>query len=279
MRRLLYSFVGALIALALVCLAAPDESAAATAPSGDLPDWHQVWVDNFSASLPVGSFTGCNSSARRCTGLAGSPEYNQIWAYPDGWRNGYNTGTYAPTRTISEQNGLLDLYLHTEGDTDLIAAPVPVINGPGAKGGLLYGRYAIRFKATPTFPSDPCYKTAWLLWPDSEVWPRDGEVDFPEGRLNGTIGGFVHFQDGTSASDQYAAPNTGVAYTAWHTATTVWRRSSVRFLLDGAVVGETKTRIPNTPMHWVIQTESSCVPAATTSGHVKIDWATAYSAK
>jgi len=46
----------------------------------------------------------------------------------------------------------------------------------GKEGGLLYGRYAIHFKADPV----PGYKTSWLLWPDSEKWPQDGEIDFPE---------------------------------------------------------------------------------------------------
>ena len=61
------------------------------------------------------------------------------------------------------------------------------------------------------------YKTAWLLWPRSEVWPRDGEIDFPEGDLDSTIHGFVHRQGATSGSDQYAV-STSATYTSWHTA-------------------------------------------------------------
>lgn len=31
-------------------------------------------------------------------------------------------------------------------------------------------------------------------WPDDEIWPLNGEVDFPEGGLNGTIDAFMHHQ-------------------------------------------------------------------------------------
>jgi beta-glucanase (GH16 family) len=154
----------------------------------------------------------------------------------------------------------------------MVSAPQPIL--PGASPpwrGRLYGRYAVRFKA----PALPCYKTAWLLWPDSGVWPRDGEIDFPEGGLAHTIGGFVHFRNGTSDSDQYAM-HTGASYTNWHTAVIAWRPGYVRFRLDGPIVGETRTRIPNKRMHWVLQTETSCPPAAATAGHVRIDWVAVY---
>ena len=39
------------------------------------------------------------------------------------------------------------------------------------------------------------YKVAWLLWPKSGVWPRDGEIDFPEADLIGTISAFMHRQN------------------------------------------------------------------------------------
>jgi len=110
----------------------------------------------------------------------------------------------------------------------------------------------IRFRADAV----PGYKTAWLLWPDSEDWPSDGEIDFPEGDLSGTIGGFVHYRGGVSGSDQ-AAFATNATYTGWHTAIITWLPSGVTFRLDGKTVGTTTTRIPNTPMHWVIQTETS----------------------
>jgi hypothetical protein len=52
----------------------------------------------------------------------------------------------------------------------------------------------------------------------------------------------------------------------------------VRLLLDGAEVGRTTERIPNTPMHWVLQTETSLKVSTpnSTRGNVQIDWVAAW---
>jgi beta-glucanase (GH16 family) len=144
--------------------------------------------------------------------------------------------------------------------------------GPG--GGLTYGRYAVRFRADPL----PRYKTAWLLWPDSERW-SDGEIDFPEGNLDGRINAFMHHRGNPTAQEAYS---TTATYPTWHTAVIEWTPQSVRFLLDGQVVGnDTVTQfIPNTPMHWVLQTETDTdpgrPPADSTAGNVQIDWVTVH---
>src|ERR1035437_1182242 len=223
-------------------------------PTGDIPGWHQVFSDNFTQNVPLGTFPAAVAST---------------WgnSYPDGWLDTSKAGTYMPSQVVSFQNGVMDLYLHTAGGVHMVAAPVPTLPT------MTYGRYVIRFKSD----SIPGYKTAWLLWPNSEVWPRDGEIDFPEGALNDTIGGFVHYQGATSGSDQYAMPNTGVAFTSWHTAMIDWLPTGVTFYLDGNVVGKTTSRVPNTPMHWVIQTETDGgAPPASSAGHVQIDWVTVY---
>ena len=67
---------------------------------------------------------------------------------------------------------------------------------------------------------------------------------------------------------------------SWHTTTTEWTPSAVTFYLDGQMIGQSTSRIPNTPMHWVIQTETSTwapAPSDTTAGNVQIDWVAVYS--
>jgi beta-glucanase (GH16 family) len=246
-------------------------------PVGDLPGWHQVFTDDFTVTAPLGSFSGCStttSTTSTCSGLpAGVKE--KWWAYPDGWHDTTKNGTYYPSKVLSIGNGVLDMYLHTENGVHMVSAPVPRIPGAvGAEGGLLYGRYTMRFKADPLHG----YKTAWLLWPDSEIWPQDGEIDFPEGNLDGSFCAYMHHQGGTSGSDQdeYC---TSATYTSWHTATIEWLPSSVTFLLDGVVIGKSTSAIPDTPMHMVLQTETSTdgtVPADSTAGHVHVDWFAAY---
>ena len=63
----------------------------------------------------------------------------------------------------------------------------PKITGPSADRNQFYGWYEVRFRTGAT----DGYKLAWLLWPKSSVWPREGEIDFPEGDLVGSIGASV----------------------------------------------------------------------------------------
>jgi beta-glucanase (GH16 family) len=256
-------------------------------PIGDVPGWHQVFADNFAnENVPLGGFSGCSwptgapITQVHCAGLAAHPTVEAKWfAYPDGWSDTTGNGTYYPSKVISIQNGLMNLHIHTETIRGVIqhmvSAPVPKIPlGSGSLGGLLYGRYSVRFRADSLHG----YKTAWLLWPDSNIWPQGGEIDFPEANLDGAIVAFMHHRNATSGSEQDAYP-TSVTYNSWHTATIEWAPTSCRFTLDGSVIGTSSSLIPNVPMHWVLQTETALdgsVPDNATAGDVQIAWVVAY---
>jgi hypothetical protein len=231
-------------------------------PTGDIPGWHQVFADNFSQNVPVGSFPSAVAST---------------WgnSYPDGWLDTSKNGTYMPTKVVSISGGMMNLYLHTEAGVHMVAAAVPTIPGAtGSDGGLLYGRYVMRFRADAV----PGYKLAMLLWPDSNVWPADGEIDFPESDLTGNIFGVLHYQGGTSATDE-GVVFTGVAPGGWHVAALSWLPSGVTFQLDGRTVYTSTTRVPDTPMHLVIQTETATsgpAPSDSANGKVQINWLTVY---
>ncbi|MGH2520706.1 MAG: glycoside hydrolase family 16 protein, partial [Chloroflexota bacterium] len=242
-------------------ISAPAGPSGQAMPVGDIPGWHQVFADDFTADVPLGSFPSA---------VAGK------WsAYPDGWKDTSRNGTYMPSQVLSEHNGLLDMYIHTANGVHMVSAPEPKIPGAtGAEGGLRYGRYAVRFRADAI----PGYKTAWLLWPDSENWPGAGEIDFPEGNLSGTMCAYMHHLYASSGGDQDAYC-TGASYTGWHTAVTEWTPGSVRFFLDGRLLGTSTSRIPSSPMHWVLQTEtntSGTAPGASAAGHVLVDWVSVY---
>jgi hypothetical protein len=228
-------------------------------PVGDIPGWHQVFTDNLTTDVPLGSFPSAVSSK---------------WGdYADGSHDTSGRGTYMPSKVVSVQNGVMNLYIHTENGVHMVAVPYPRIPGATSHNGQLYGRYAIRFRADPL----QGYKTAFLLWPDSDAWPGDGEIDFPEGDLAGTMSAFMHHQGATSGSDQDAYDTT-TGYSSWHTAVIEWGPSATRFILDGTTIGTSTSGIPNTPMHWVLQTEtrSSVVPSDSTAGNVQIDWVAVY---
>jgi hypothetical protein len=259
-------------ALSAVAVASAPSPSGVPIPLGDLPGWQQIFTDDFATSVPLGGFSNCDAYWHQCFGLP-SDVRAKWFAFPDGWKDSY-VGTYMPSKVMSIQSGLMNLYLHSENGVRLVSAPQPIIpGGSGSQGGLLYGRYAIRFRADQLAG----YKTSWMLWPDSEVWPRDGEIDFPEGDLAGTqwstMYAFVHHQGATSNSDQdwYGS---GVPYGNWHTAIIEWLPSRVTFILDGQTIGTSTSRIPNTPMHWVLQTPTtaSFLAALSTAGNVQIDW-------
>jgi hypothetical protein len=228
----------------------PDDS---SMPVGDLPGWRQVFTEDFDQDVPLGSFPGDVYGAR--------------WGGYEGIQDTAEQGTYSNRRVVSVRDGVLDMYLRTEGDTPLVAAPTPHVDGQW--GGQLYGRYSVRFRADPV----DGYKTAWLLWPDSNEW-AEGEIDFPEGELDGEMyaanlkvghpGVFDLKTDGLAS------------YQSWHIATTEWTPDGVTFYLDGEKVGFSDVS-PSTPMHWVLQTETAFdKPPVSSAGHVEVDWVTVY---
>jgi hypothetical protein len=225
-----------------------------SAPVGDLPGWKQIFVDDFGSAVPLGSFPVSSNGRWSSYG----------WGARDTSRN----GIYSTPRVVSVANGVLRKHLHYADGDYHVAALMPVLPGGGVN--QLYGRYAVRFRADAV----EGYKVAWLLWPQSERWPADGEIDFPEGDLTGSMCAFMHRTGATSGSDQDAYCTT-TGFRDWHTAVIEWAPGSVRFLLDGRLIGHSTSRIPNTPMRWVLQTETRLgggPPPPSAAGNVEIDW-------
>jgi len=232
-------------------------------PKGNLRGWHQVFADDFTQSVPVGQFP--SAVIRTWFGT-----------YRDGTLDTARTGAYMPSQVVSIGHGLLNIHLHSSGGRPLGAALVPTIPGAtGSDGGQLYGRYVVRFRTDPVRG----YKMAILLWPDSGVWPRDGEIDFPEANLSSNIWAHVHHQNGTSGNDETGFQTRVMYARGWHTAAINWLPGQVTLQLDGRTVGTTRNRIPDTPMHLVIQAETATdgtVPSPSAAGNFQIDWLVVY---
>lgn len=231
-----------------------------TMPVGDRDGWRQVFTDDFTTDVKLGHFPGAVAAKW------------DVYASPI--KDTFGHGTYSPGRVVSVDNGVLNEHIHSEHGVFMVAALLPQV--PGSKRqGQTYGRYAVRFKTDRI----EGYKLAWLLWPDSRVWPRDGEIDFPERNLvSDSVLGFVHHQGARRGSDQ-ASASAPFDSTKWHTAIIEWSPNLVVFSLDGGVIDRITERVPNTPMHWVIQTETtltSTVPPVSAAGNVQIDWVAAW---
>jgi hypothetical protein len=213
------------LAVALVVTAT---SSAWNSASADA-QWRPLLQQDFSANIPVGGFPGAAFDA------------NWI-VYPDGWRDSSGVGMYAPSKVLSTAGGHLRFNLRFDGTNFLGAAVLAK-----ATKGQRFGRYTIRWRADPVSG----YGLAFLLWPDSDHWPADGEIDFPEGALDSTIKAFAHHASGDGSQDQF---DTGKSMQDWHTSVIEWLPKSVTFYLDGAVVGRSTTGVPQYPMHLVLQT-------------------------
>lgn len=225
-------------------------------PVGDLTNWKQVFTDDFTTPLARGSFPG---------------SYASKWTSYDGFYDTFKTGYYSNS-SISMHDGAMDLYLRTENGRATVAAPVPVV-GTAWKG-QTYGRYSVRFKSDKL----PGYKAAWLLWSEDDDWGK-GEIDFPEGNLDGTIWGFNHCVGNPMLNCYWV--DAKASFSDWHTATIEWSPGKLSYILDGVTLGTATNSVPTTPMKWILQTESngSGAPSSSVAGSVLIDWVTIYSWK
>lgn len=252
-RRWLLALVAVLVAVTTIGVVVIVRGSSSSMPVGDLPGWRQVFADDFDQDVPLGSFPGS--------------AYRSRWIGYEGLPDTSGAGRYSNDRVVSVSDGIMDMYLRTEDGVPLVAAPSPLVDGKW--GGQTYGRYSVRFRADAV----EGYKTAWLLWPDSDKWAH-GEVDFPEGPLDGSMyaANLCVGQPGTFC---YKSGDLAT-FTEWHVATIEWTPRAVTFYLDGREVGSSDS-VPRGPMHWVLQTETDHGrPPASSAGHVQVDWVTIY---
>lgn len=236
----------------------PSPTPSTAMPVGDLPGWKQNYKQDFTQNAALGQVGNVYGMSMR--------------GY-DGFNDTSGKGTYAPDKVLSVSNGNLNYHLHTENGVPLVATPV-LNDYYGQK----YGRYSIRFRSDTM----PGYKIAFLLWPSSDNW-NEGEIDWPEGSLGGKMrpasavpgtynNGSMLFQP----EQEYFSPTDS---TGWHTATTEWTPTGVKFYWDGQLVAQTDKAVPQTNFRWTLQAETELTgskPDPNVSGYLQVDWATSY---
>lgn len=251
--------------------------------------WTQVFTDDFTTDVaadPNSTTTG---------GFLSNAAYSGKWTGYTQHIDTFGTGWYCPSKVVSVSGGILNKYLHhdscggsTTSQTRLVSALLPkaasskYVNSAGqTKYGQQYGRYIARFKTDPLAN----FYMVWLLWPDSENWPTDGETDWPEASsstgMTGTMRAFLHKQGATTGGDQTYCDSgkkffDPTAANPWHTIVTEWLPGRINIIADGALVCTSTDRIPNTKMHWVLQTETGKTPDNGANGNLQVDWVAAY---
>ncbi len=155
-----------------------------------------------------------------------------------------------------------------------------VMNSGGAQSA--YGRYEVRFRMDKA----PGVKYAVLLWPDSGVWPADGEIDFAEdgGGLRASTAATVIYRESDGGTGKVQKSLT-VDLSTWHTMGVEWEPGRLTYTLDGAPWATVDSdHVPTKPMNLVVQTEAgSCgrwmtctdktTPAVT---KLQVDWVALY---
>lgn len=247
-------------------------------PIGNLPGWKQIFTEDFKTSANEGQFASASGA------VLPAAYKEKFWTYPNGWPDTLKHGQYMPSQTMSVKDGLFHVRMRNENGINKVGALLPkLVNKKDTGGenmGQLYGRYSIRFKTDST----QGYKIAWLLWPDSVggvQHSKAGEIDFPEGELDGNILGFVHPTEEHGYKGGQLSYDTGKKFSSgWHVATIEWSPGLIKYIFDNKVLGQAKTSIPDRKMSWVIQSETAMIgplPAKNSQANIYIDWVAAWS--
>jgi hypothetical protein len=231
------------------------------APRANLPGWTHTFADDFTRDAPVGSWdNGTDPDKIVYVGADGT----QWRTYPSFYLDTRQKRPYRPAEVLSVSNGMLQFDLHNVQGQPAGANPSPLLaNGSQYQ---TYGRYSARLRVDNPNLSE--YHIAWLLWPESDAnWPADGEVDWPDAKLDSVSEGFHHYARAQGGQD---AVNTGVSFNDWHTYTIEWSPGRMKLLLDDKVVLDSTKYVPTKPMRWQLQTETD--GDGTHRGNLLVDW-------
>ncbi|TAK68834.1 MAG: glycosyl hydrolase family protein [Actinomycetota bacterium] len=136
-----------------------------------------------------------------------------------------------------------------------------------------YGKWEVRLRVA----SSADIKWVALLWPLSERWPQDGEINFGEddGGNRSAYSAFLHWGD---VDTKIQRNMSGVDMTQWHTVGVEWTAGRIDYLLDGQVWTTIDgPNVPTKPMWLALQTEAQRYPSTTTAlADLEVDWVRVY---
>lgn len=153
-----------------------------------------------------------------------------------------------------------------------------VSGGISAKQNQRYGRWEARIRVD----TGAGYNAVMLLWPLSDNWPTDGEIDASEvdtGSPQNGGGEFLHFGAGNSTlGHSYRAD-----MTAWHTIAVDWTPSKIVYYVDDVAqytiandAANGVDPVPSTNMHVALQNDVFAPPARSTNVVMHVDWVRSY---
>lgn len=131
------------------------------------------------------------------------------------------------------------------------------INGGGLNVNLYrtYGRWEVRARMDYGSGAGPCL----VLWPQSDRWPQDGEIDFMESAYGSHMEVAVTTHWGVWPDHQYDQKKLAIDAKLWHVYAVEWESGVIRYYIDGVLVhtksGNPGWDIPNKPMSLALQVD------------------------
>jgi licheninase len=128
-------------------------------------------------------------------------------------------------------------------------------------------------------PASSGFHSVALLWPESDVWPDDGEIDFMEilDPARQTVTATVIRYDW---NDLLLAPlnfhtELAIDATQWHSWAVDWTPDHIAGYVDGTQWFQTTNNVPHTPMLLCLQLDDFGGDISA-GGQQTIDWARGY---
>jgi hypothetical protein len=257
-RRILTVLTGVSALLAVAAAGPGLGSAAASTVYG--PNGKPVYVTHTAVDKKINANTPVPTNSSKHWKLAFTDSFTN-GLKPNAW-DVYNTPGSSNTSTadfaashVTTSGG----QLHIKGTVDKKVSP----DGRVVTGGLglwqrpqLYGNYSVlvRIKACTDV------KYAFMLWPYSNKWPQDGEIDFAEDEGGNRTLSTASLNYAASNGSRLTAPQDYVSpankLSGWHVLGVEWTPTSVAYKIDNRMFGKVHTtHVPKTPMVLVLQTE------------------------
>jgi hypothetical protein len=228
--------------------------------------------------------------AMACTGRAVPPNSNGNCPVTSADLHGWGAPNRSADFTDSSSLAAWELYNDPghAGNGRRTPSAVSVANGPltitgDAEGnsegmawlpGQTYGRWEGCVKSPPASPN---YHSLLLLWPDSNNWPADGEIDFMEilDPARQEVTANIHFWP--EPEDPQAYATVSIDATKWHSWAVEWTPARIAGYVDGRQWFEATTHVPQGPMHVCIQLDNFGGDISD-GGQEIVDWVRQYPA-
>jgi beta-glucanase (GH16 family) len=143
--------------------------------------------------------------------------------------------------------------------------------------GQLYGRWEVCAQSPPASPN---YHSVALLWPESQKWPTDGEIDFMEildPARQVVTASMLHLRtdDPATLTDPNYHTTMNIDTTQWHSWAVEWTPDRVVGYVDGVQWFEATAHVPQTPMNLCLQLDNFGGDISQ-GGQMNVDWARQY---